>query len=313
MTTTELAELDAILSEHTRLVRLVTTTIAAFVVVLLAVLALAWAGADLAAAAESTSGTIAFDRGAWIYVAREDGTDARRLVRGGGASYSRDGSRLAFSRLDRLYVARGDGSGEKQLAAAGRGYGVKLSPDGTKIAFVSHYRSGRFAVYVGTVDGTGVRPLLRAVRGEESDSPAWSPDGRLIAFASTRAGNPEIYVARPDGTGLRRLTHTPGGHAVLNDDGMPSWSRDGAWIVFTSNRTRSGAIWVMRRDGSRQRKVYDHNATDEFFPQFSPDGRRIAFGRLAQASSEVWIVGRDGRNARRVGTGGRPTWVPAGR
>jgi Tol biopolymer transport system component len=151
-----------------------------------------------------------------------------------------------------------------------------------------------------------------ASRSEESDSPAWSPDGRLIAFASTRAadGNPEIYVARPDGTGLQRLTHTAGDAHVLGDDSMPSWSRNGKLIAFTSNRTGSGAIWVMRADGTGQRKVYDHKGTDEFHPEFSPDGRRIAFSRLALDTSEVWVVGHDGGGARRVTAGGRPTWLP---
>jgi Tol biopolymer transport system component len=258
---------------------------------------------------------LAFDHGGWIYVANDDGSDVRRLVRGSGASFSPDGARLAFSRFDRLYVARADGTGERLLTRAGRGYGVKWSPDGRSLAFTSHYRSGRFAVYVASGDGSGVRPLLRRVhRAEESDSPAWSPDGRLIAFASTRTHpeNPEIYVARPNGTGLRRLTHTAGDAHVLGDDGMPSWSPDGRSIVFASNRTGEGAIWVMRAEGGNERKIYDGRGVDELNPQFSTDGRRIAFGRLALGTSEVWIVRRDGRDARRVTAGGRPTWLPGG-
>ncbi|MGZ8795147.1 MAG: hypothetical protein ACXW0F_10975, partial [Gaiellaceae bacterium] len=210
-------------------------------------------------------------------------------------------------------VARADGTGERELALAGRGYGVRWSPDGRKIAFTSHYRSGRFAVYVANADGTGVRRLVKpAHRLEESASPAWSPDGRLIAFASTRAaaGNPEIYVARADGTGLRRLTHTTGDAHVLGDDGMPSWSPDGKQIVFTSNRSGGGAIWVMRANGTGERKLYDHKGTDEFNPQFSHDGRRIAFSQLALATTEVWIIGSDGGGARRIAAGGQPTWLP---
>ncbi len=256
---------------------------------------------------------LAFDQGGWIYVSREDGGDARRLTRGTGASFTRDGSRIAFARFDRLYVARADGTGERLLSRAGRGFGVRWSPDGRRLAFTSHYRSGRFAVYVANADGSGVRPLVEpANRNEESDSPAWSPDGKLIAFASTRAapGNPEIFVVRPDGSGLRRLTHTRGDAHVLGDDGMPSWSPDGTSIVFTSNRSSSGAIWIMRRDGTNERKIYDRAGSDEFFPQYSPDGRRIAFTRLARGTQDVWTMSRDGRNARRVAAGGRPVWAP---
>lgn len=284
----------------------------AFIGAAMAVGALLVGSAERAPAAPSPV-KLAFDRGGWIYVARDDGTGARRLIRGSGAAFSPDGSRLAFARFDRLYVAHPDGTDERQLVLAGRGYGVRWSPDGRKITFTSHYRSGRFAVYVANADGTGVRRLVKpAHRLEESASPAWSPDGRWLAFASTRAaaGNPEIYVVRPDGSGLRRLTHTAGDAHVLGDDGMPSWSPDGKRIVFTSNRTGGGAIWVMRADGTGERKLYDHEGTDEFNPQFAHDGRRIAFSQLGLGTAEVWIVGSDGGGARRIAAGGQPTWLP---
>lgn len=270
-------------------------------------------GGGISRAAPATA-DLAFDHGGWIYVAREDGSESRRVTRGTGAAFAAVGSRMAFARFDRLYVARADGTGERLLSRAGRGYGVTWSPDGRRIAFTSHYRTGRFAVYVANADGTGVRPLLTpAHRNEESDSPAWSPDGKLIAFASTRAapGNPEIFTVRLDGTGLRRLTHTRGGAHVLGDDGMPSWSPDGRSIVFTSNRSGSGAIWVMRADGTNERKIYDRAGTDEFNPRYSPDGRRVAFGQLAEVTQEVWTISSDGRGPRRVAVGGRPVWVPA--
>ncbi len=79
------------------------------------------------APAAAGPGEIAFDRAGWIYVARADGSGVRRLIRGGGAAFSPDGSRVAFTRFDRLYVANADGTREQQLTRAGRGYDIEWS------------------------------------------------------------------------------------------------------------------------------------------------------------------------------------------
>jgi Tol biopolymer transport system component len=68
-------------------------------------------------------------------------------------------------------------------------------------------------------DGSHQRMLTRNY-ADDSD-PAWSPDGRSIAFATTRDGNYEVYVMNPDGSGQRRLTQDPA------DDDFPVWSPGG--------------------------------------------------------------------------------------
>jgi Tol biopolymer transport system component len=69
--------------------------------------------------------------------------------------------------------------------------------------------------------------------------PAWSPNGRRIAFVSTRDGNPEIYVMDQDGQNLRRLTFNPGG------DWRPAWLPDSQRLVFTSDRRGSNDIYLL--------------------------------------------------------------------
>ena len=75
-------------------------------------------------------------------------------------------------------------------------------------------------------------------------APAWSPDGREIAFQSDRGGNSDIYLMNPDGSDLRPITHDP------SIETMPAWSPDGEYLVFVSNRSGSRDLFMMRRDGT---------------------------------------------------------------
>ncbi len=104
-------------------------------------------------------------------------------------------------------------------------------------------------------DGTDQMRLTTNAAADRS--PAWSPDGTKIAFASKRTGNGDIYVMNADGTGQRRLTTNAAA------DRSPDWSPDGTKIAFASKRTGNGDIYVM--DGQRP------DAADD-----QPCGRRRA-------------------------------------
>ena len=78
-------------------------------------------------------------------------------------------------------------------------------------------------------------------------APAWSPDGRKIAFTSERDGNSEVYVMNANGSGQRNLTRDPA------YDADPTWSPDGRKIAFVSNRDGSYQVYDMNADGSGQR------------------------------------------------------------
>ena len=78
----------------------------------------------------------------------------------------------------------------------------------------------------------------------------WSPDGRRIAFVSTRDGDPEVYVMNADGSSVKRLTRAAG------EEFLVSWSPDGRKLAFQRDRsTPRWAFFVMNADGTGVRKV----------------------------------------------------------
>jgi Tol biopolymer transport system component len=169
-------------------------------------------------------------------------------------------------------------------------------------------------------DGSGLRNLTRA-RGDDLD-PAWSPDGRAIAFVRTIflgkcvPGRCDaityLYVVNADGSGLRRLTTDP---HVSN----PSWSADGKTIRYGG--------YLVYADGSGRKKLPEAriwtNRNIAIDGVWSPDGQRIAAVSVANSPSRadptklgLWVTNADGSNARRVAakaTDGDPAWSPDGR
>ncbi len=144
-----------------------------------------------------------------------------------------------------------------------------VSPDHSEIAFVeggdvwSVPAGGGTARLLADVGGTAARPLF-------------SPDGKRLAFVSSRAGAIGVYVVTLAGGELRRLTHDD---APLT---LEAWSPDGRFVYFSTNaRNISSAESVYRvgADGGTPMPVLDERYVNQQDAAPSPDGRTIAFAR----------------------------------
>lgn len=169
-----------------------------------------------------------------------------------------------------------------------RDVGPVVSPDKTKIAFVSD-RDGSEDVFVMNIDGSNPVNLTRSPGRDEG--PTWSPDGTAIAFTSDRREVRHIWRMDADGANPVILTWID--ELQLNENWDPAWSPDGQSIAFATNReVFSERIYLMGSDGSNPRPLpgspgVGWQATDA--PAWAPDGAELAFSAIPWESEEEEI------------------------
>ena len=159
-------------------------------------------------------------------------------------------------------------------------------------------------LWVVRTDGDGARKVVGTSGWDEY--PAWSPDGRRIAFDRALYDRDEavktidVWTVGADGRGRRNVTHD--GSAAL-----PAWSPGGTALAFV----RGDGVFVVNPDGSTRRHV--GRRADPTEPAWSPDGGRVAF----TTPGEVWVASPKGAGQRRLATGAssdtRAAWSHDGR
>ncbi len=157
-----------------------------------------------------------------------------------------------------------------------------LSPDGNEIAFVS-------GGDIWTVPAAGGEARLLVSHADNESRPLYSPNGKYLAFTSTRTGNGDIYLLTLETGELKRLTYDDGAE-VLN-----AWSRDGKHVYFqATSRDISGMndIFRVAITGGTPMPVTADRYANEFFGAPSPDGTTLAFSARGIAANQWWRKGR---------------------
>lgn len=111
---------------------------------------------------------------------------------------------------------------------------------------------------------------------------SYSPDGKRIAFASSRSGSNEVWVCGSEGERPTQLTFFRGPHA-----GSPRWSPDGRWISFDGSVDGNEDIFVVSANGGQPRRLTT-DPSEEFVPSWSHDGKWVYFNSNRTGSPQLW-------------------------
>ena len=197
--------------------------------------------------------------------------------------------------ISQLFLVNTDGTDLIQITNMEQGAcQPSWSPDGLKLVFISPcVGRGEFfetiynesSLYVINADGTSLKQLTQSP-GSDFD-PAWSPDGRRIAFTSVREGFRQIYLLDVDSLAVTLLTNTTN----MIESSQPAWSPDGTKIAYTVKRVGTYQVWAMTDTGQEAVQLA-RSGQDlwDFLPTWSADGKTIFFSQRRQGPFRPWLM-----------------------
>jgi Tol biopolymer transport system component len=177
----------------------------------------------------------------------------------------------------------------------------ELSPDGEKVAYAwSGADDSNWDIYVKAL-GVGARPLRLTQHAASDTVPAWSPDGRQVAFVRELGEQAAIHTVPSLGGPERKLTDVrhperASGTGAFFLQGSLSWSPDGKWLVFAERDSDQAPAHVVRfslATGEREALTSPpESSMGDLCPELSPDGAEVAFVRSGSSGwgvKDVWV------------------------
>lgn len=169
----------------------------------------------------------------------------------------------------------------------------------TKLAYVTLSGTGKNSVYrlhVSDIDGQ--RSKVRLESAEPILSPAWSPDGKKLAYVSFETGKPVIYIHEL-ATGKRtKAADFPG----LNS--APAWSPDGQSLLMTLSKDGNAEVYEKNLASGKITKLTNHWAIDTE-AAWDHNGKGVFFTSDRSGGPQIYYMERPGAEARRITFGSR--------
>ncbi|HMD89716.1 MAG TPA: protein kinase [Anaerolineaceae bacterium] len=198
-----------------------------------------------------------------------------------------------------IFSMNADGSDQKAITNLPEGACQPTwSPDGSQLAFISpcsiidrktdSYKGSQ--IFITNIDGSNVHLLPIPPSPEGDFEPAWSPDGKNIAFVSLRTGISHIFVVNldncqnPDSCDIKDVSNS---HYA---DKQPAWFPDGTQIVFIRQYSFS-QVWMVSADGKTSEQFRTQSVSfNDLWPAWSPDGDYLFLSQMTINPSPPWLV-----------------------
>jgi Tol biopolymer transport system component/predicted Ser/Thr protein kinase len=228
-------------------------------------------------------------------------------------------------------VAASPGSPARPLPVGEVGTLPAISYAARRLAFVRNSRDADIWRLDLRAPGESAGPPVKLISSTTVEfCPAYSPDGRRIAYSSLRSGSQELWVSNADGSNPVQLTSSGGPvtdnarwspdggrllfdsgvggsrdlYLVSPDGGVPKrltsgpgnnlearWSRDGNWIYFASDRTGRSEVWKMPANGGTPVQVTQHGGAAAYE---SADGKVLYYAKDLKAPTSLWEIPTSG-------------------
>lgn len=161
----------------------------------------------------------------------------------------------------------------------------------TRIAFVSK-QGNRYRLNVADWDGQNVQTALNA--GEPIISPAWSPDGKRLAYVSFETQKPVVYVHDLASGQRKAVAQFKGSNSA------PAWSHDGRNLAVTLTRDGGSQIYQVSAEGGQSARRLTQSSSIDTEPVYSPDGKYIYFTSDRGGAPQIYRMPSNGGAATRV-------------